>query len=131
MAACGPDILSLCHSVDLEEGVRRAGASFAYQGNIDSGVLFGSREAISRRVHETAQQAQRAGVRHILNLGHGIMQVGDASAPALASARDWDGACTRGDGGRETSARLGGKDLGASRLTCTSRAGPVAQSGRS
>ncbi|KAL6772396.1 UROD1 [Auxenochlorella protothecoides x Auxenochlorella symbiontica] len=74
MAACGPDILSLCHSVDLEEGVRRAGTNFAYQGNIDSGVLFGSREAITSRVRETAQQAQRAGVRHILNLGHGIMQ---------------------------------------------------------
>lgn len=93
MAACGPDILSLCHSVDLEEGVRRAGTNFAYQGNIDSGVLFGSREAITSRVRETAQQAQRAGVRHILNLGHGIMQVGGEVAECTVIVMRSAGQC--------------------------------------
>jgi uroporphyrinogen decarboxylase len=74
MAACDPDVISLCHTVDLAEGVQRAGASFAYQGNMDAGVLFGSNEAIEARVVETARAARDAGVRHIMNLGHGVLQ---------------------------------------------------------
>lgn len=74
MAAVGPDILSLCHTVDLNEAVERAGPQFAYQGNMDSGVLFGSKEVITQRVQQNAQQARDAGVRHIMNLGHGVMQ---------------------------------------------------------
>lgn len=46
------------------------------QGNMDSGVLFGSKEMIEQRVRQSAREAKEAGVRHILNLGHGIMQVG-------------------------------------------------------
>ena len=42
---------------------------------MDSGVLFGSKEVITQRVQENAQQARDAGVRHIMNLGHGVMQV--------------------------------------------------------
>ena len=76
MAACQPDIISLCHTVDLKEGVARAGTQFAYQGNMDSGVLFGSHEMIEQRVRETAAAAKAAGVRHVMNLGHGVMQVG-------------------------------------------------------
>lgn len=74
MAACNPDIISLCHTVDLAEGVQRAGKQFAYQGNMDAGVLFGSKAAIERRVVETAVAAREAGVRHIMNLGHGVQQ---------------------------------------------------------
>jgi uroporphyrinogen decarboxylase len=108
MAACDPDIISLCHTVDLNEGVQRAGQKFAYQvrvstadnwftpsrrkvlnlsirdsmlsicalqGNMDAGTLFGSKELITARIHETVNAAQKAGVRHIMNLGHGIQQV--------------------------------------------------------
>ena len=74
MAACNPDIISLCHTVDMAEGIQRAGTQFAYQGNMDAGVLFGSKEAIERRVRETAETARTAGVRHIMNLGHGVQQ---------------------------------------------------------
>jgi uroporphyrinogen decarboxylase len=74
MAACNPDIISLCHTVDLTEGIHRAGKQFAYQGNMDAGVLFGSKESIERRIIETAASAKAAGVRHIMNLGHGIQQ---------------------------------------------------------
>jgi len=75
MAACGPDIISLCHTVDMKEGIERAGGSkFAYQGNMDPGVLFGSKEAIEKRTVETARAARDAGVRHIVNLGHGVLQ---------------------------------------------------------
>lgn len=42
---------------------------------MDSGVLFGSKEMIEQRVRETAKAAKDMGVRHVMNLGHGIMQV--------------------------------------------------------
>lgn len=42
---------------------------------MDPGVLFGSQEAIEARIIDTAQKARNAGVRHIMNLGHGILQV--------------------------------------------------------
>ena len=41
------------------------------QGNIDPGILFGTKEAITQRIIETVKQAQ--GTRHILNLGHGVL----------------------------------------------------------
>lgn len=77
MAACNPDVISLCHTVDMVEGINRAGKNFAYQGNMDAGVLFGSKDVIEQRVHETIRSAQQAGVRHVMNLGHGIQQVRD------------------------------------------------------
>lgn len=74
MAGCNPDVISLCHTVDLVEGIQRAGSNFAYQGNMDAGVLFGSKEAIEKRVKETIFAAKAAGVRHVMNLGHGVQQ---------------------------------------------------------
>ena len=74
MAACNPDIISLCHTVDKVEGVQRAGKQFAYQGNMDAGVLFGSKETIEQRILDTVAAAKAADVRHIMNLGHGIQQ---------------------------------------------------------
>ena len=41
------------------------------QGNMDPGVLFGSKEAIERRVIDTVRAAQ--GTRHVMNLGHGVL----------------------------------------------------------
>ena len=74
MAQCNPDIISLCHTVDLQEGIHRAGKQFAYQGNMDAGVLFGSKDMIEKRVLETIKTAEEEGVRHIMNLGHGVQQ---------------------------------------------------------
>ncbi|PSC73649.1 uroporphyrinogen decarboxylase [Micractinium conductrix] len=73
MAACNPDIISLCHTVDMKEGIQRGGTQFAYQGNMDAGVLFGSKEMITQRVRETAKAAKEMGVRHVMNTGHGVM----------------------------------------------------------
>jgi hypothetical protein len=72
----------------MKEGIQRAGTQFAYQGNMDSGVLFGSQETITQRVRQNAKEAREMGVRHVLNLGHGIMQVGG-----------WVGGCCPGGGG--------------------------------
>lgn len=74
MAECDPDVISLCHTVDMSEGINRAGKKFAYQGNMDAGVLFGSKDFITERVLETIKTAEDEGVRHIMNLGHGIQQ---------------------------------------------------------
>ncbi len=41
------------------------------QGNMDPGVLFGSKDTIAQRVVETVRSAQ--GTRHIMNLGHGVL----------------------------------------------------------
>jgi uroporphyrinogen-III decarboxylase len=45
------------------------------QGNMDAGVLFGTKDTIEQRIIETVRQAEGKGVRHIMNLGHGVMQV--------------------------------------------------------
>lgn len=43
------------------------------QGNMDPGVLFGSRDVIEARVLDTIRRAKSQGVRHIMNLGHGVL----------------------------------------------------------
>lgn len=79
MAACGPDVISLCHTVDLEEAATRLPpqSGIAFQGNVDPAILFGSQDAIARRIRECVHQARAAGVKHVLNLGHGVLVVGD------------------------------------------------------
>ena len=65
MAKCDPDVISLCHTVDFSEGVKRAGGDkFAYQGNMDAGVLCGDKEHITKRVLETIKTAEDEGVRY-------------------------------------------------------------------
>uniref|UniRef100_A0A0D9VTT0 uroporphyrinogen decarboxylase n=1 Tax=Leersia perrieri TaxID=77586 RepID=A0A0D9VTT0_9ORYZ len=66
----GVDVVSLDWTVDMAEGRKRLGSNIAVQGNIDPGVLFGSKEFISKRIHDTVQKAGNSG--HVLNLGHGI-----------------------------------------------------------
>lgn len=82
MSTTGADIISVDHRVDLADAVARIrpgfeerGAPVAVQGNMDPGVLFGSREAIERRIIETVRAASGAGVgsRHVMNLGHGVL----------------------------------------------------------
>lgn len=73
MAACNPDIISIDQSVDLVDGIKRIGTGFAVQGNMDPGVLFGSKDFIEKRVVDTCRRARQAGVRHIMNLGHGVL----------------------------------------------------------
>jgi uroporphyrinogen-III decarboxylase len=43
------------------------------QGNMDPGVLFGSKDVIEARVMDTIRRAKAQGVRHIMNLGHGVL----------------------------------------------------------
>ena len=73
MTACEPDCLSIDGSVDLADAIKRCGKEFAYQGNMDPGCLFGSKDFITQRVQQIVRAASDAGVRHIMNLGHGVL----------------------------------------------------------
>lgn len=70
LALTGVDVVSLDWTVDMAEGRRRLGPEVAVQGNVDPGVLFGSKEFITNRINDTVRKAGRR--KHILNLGHGI-----------------------------------------------------------
>ena len=71
MGESGVDIVSVDWSVDMADARRRLGADMKVQGNMDPGVLFGSKEVIRDRIIDTVKKAGSKG--HILNLGHGIL----------------------------------------------------------
>lgn len=71
MGRSGADIISLDWTVDMAEARQRLGRQMKVQGNLDPGVLFGSREFIRDRILDTIRKAGNQG--HILNLGHGIL----------------------------------------------------------
>lgn len=71
MGRAGADIISLDWTVDMAEARQRLGWDVKVQGNIDPGVLFGSKEFIRDRILDTIRKAGNQG--HILNLGHGIL----------------------------------------------------------
>jgi uroporphyrinogen decarboxylase len=72
MAKSGVDLISVDWTVDMAEARQRLGSQIGVQGNIDPGVLFGSQDFIRDRILDTVLKAGKN--RHILNLGHGILQ---------------------------------------------------------
>lgn len=70
LALSGVDVVSLDWTVDMGEGRKRLGSEIAVQGNVDPGVLFGSKQFITNRIIDTVKKAGKK--KHILNLGHGI-----------------------------------------------------------
>lgn len=71
MGKSGVDIISVDWTVDMAEARQRLGKEMKVQGNVDPGVLFGSREFIRDRILDTIRKAGNRG--HILNLGHGVL----------------------------------------------------------
>jgi len=71
MGQSGVDIVSVDWTVDMADARRRLGNSVGVQGNIDPGILFGSKALIRDRIIDTIRKAGNQG--HILNLGHGIL----------------------------------------------------------
>ncbi|MDF5718357.1 MAG: uroporphyrinogen decarboxylase [Rhizonema sp. NSF051] len=71
MASSGADIVTVDWSVDMAEARARLGSHVKVQGNLDPGVLFGSKEFIRDRIRDTVRKAGSGG--HILNLGHGVL----------------------------------------------------------
>ncbi|MGD1903939.1 MAG: uroporphyrinogen decarboxylase [Geitlerinemataceae cyanobacterium] len=71
MGESGADLISVDWTVDMADARRRLGPEMGVQGNLDPGVLFGSKEFIRDRIIDTIKKAGPRG--HILNLGHGIL----------------------------------------------------------
>ncbi|MBW4443482.1 MAG: uroporphyrinogen decarboxylase [Plectolyngbya sp. WJT66-NPBG17] len=71
MSKAGADILTIDWTVDMADARARLGKDVKVQGNLDPGVLFGSKEFIRDRILDTIRKAGNRG--HILNLGHGIL----------------------------------------------------------
>jgi len=71
MGQSGVDIVSVDWTVDMADARRRLGPNIGVQGNIDPGILFGSKSLIRDRIIDTIRKAGNRG--HILNLGHGIL----------------------------------------------------------
>lgn len=71
MGQSGVDIVSVDWTVDMADARRRLGPGMIVQGNVDPGVLFGSKAFIRDRILDTVKKAGNSG--HILNLGHGIL----------------------------------------------------------
>jgi uroporphyrinogen decarboxylase len=65
------DIVSVDWTVDMAEARQRLGRQIGVQGNVDPGILFGSKQMIRDRILDTIRKAGDRG--HILNLGHGIL----------------------------------------------------------
>lgn len=71
MALSGADIVTVDWTVDMADARARLGKDMKVQGNLDPGVLFGSKEFIRDRIKDTVRKAGNRG--HILNLGHGVL----------------------------------------------------------
>ncbi|MDY6785774.1 MAG: uroporphyrinogen decarboxylase [Cyanobacteriota bacterium] len=71
MGKSGVDLMSVDWTVSMAEARQRLGPDMKVQGNLDPGVLFGSKDFIRDRILDTVRQAGRGG--HILNLGHGVL----------------------------------------------------------
>ncbi|MDZ8262267.1 uroporphyrinogen decarboxylase [Nostoc sp. ChiQUE01b] len=71
MAQSGADIVTVDWAVDMADARARLGKQVKVQGNLDPGVLFGSKQFIRDRILDTVRKAGNWG--HILNLGHGVL----------------------------------------------------------
>jgi uroporphyrinogen decarboxylase len=71
MGKSGADIVTVDWAVDMADARARLGQDMKVQGNLDPGVLFGSKEFIRDRIYDTVKKAGNYG--HILNLGHGVL----------------------------------------------------------
>jgi len=67
------DMISLDWAVDMRLARQTLGADRLVQGNVDPTVLFGTEAQIREAVHTNIAEAGGKG-RHILNLGHGVLQ---------------------------------------------------------
>jgi uroporphyrinogen decarboxylase len=67
----GANVISVDWRTDLAEARGILGPQLALQGNVDPSILLGAEDDV--RAAATAAVEKTGGVRHILNLGHGIL----------------------------------------------------------
>jgi uroporphyrinogen decarboxylase len=70
----GADMIAIDWSVDMATARAILGPEMPISGNIDPTVLFGTKEQVEMAVRECIDKAGGPGNRHLLNLGHGVMQ---------------------------------------------------------
>lgn len=70
----GADMIAVDWSIDMAEARRILGPEIPISGNIDPTILFGSKEQIEQAVRDVIDKAGGPGSKHLLNLGHGVMQ---------------------------------------------------------
>eukprot|EP00534_Pseudo-nitzschia_fraudulenta_P001028 CAMPEP_0201118890 /NCGR_PEP_ID=MMETSP0850-20130426/3089_1 /ASSEMBLY_ACC=CAM_ASM_000622 /TAXON_ID=183588 /ORGANISM="Pseudo-nitzschia fraudulenta, Strain WWA7" /LENGTH=414 /DNA_ID=CAMNT_0047384377 /DNA_START=100 /DNA_END=1344 /DNA_ORIENTATION=+ len=70
----GADMIAVDWSIDMTEARKILGPEVPVSGNIDPTILFGSKEQIEQAVRDCIDKAGGPGNRHLLNLGHGVMQ---------------------------------------------------------
>jgi uroporphyrinogen decarboxylase len=73
--ALGADAVALDWRVDMARARRILGPNVPVSGNLDPAILrTGTKEQIERAVRDCIDKAGGPGNRHILNVGHGVMQ---------------------------------------------------------
>jgi len=70
----GCDMIAVDWSIDMAEARRILGPEIPISGNIDPTILFGSKEQIEQAVRDVIDKSGGPGSKHLLNLGHGVMQ---------------------------------------------------------
>lgn len=70
----GADMIAVDWHVDMAEARKILGPDMPISGNIDPTILFGTKEQIEQAVRDCIDKAGGPGSKHLLNLGHGVMQ---------------------------------------------------------
>ena len=73
IARTGCNAVGVDWTIDLRDAKSLTDNKVALQGNMDPGVLYGTKEVIREEVQRVLE-SYGAGGRHIFNLGHGIHQ---------------------------------------------------------
>lgn len=70
----GADMIAVDWHVDMAQARKILGEDMPISGNIDPTILFGTKEQIEQAVRDCIDKAGGPGNKHLLNLGHGVMQ---------------------------------------------------------
>lgn len=70
----GADMIAVDWHVDMAQARKILGPDIPISGNIDPTILFGTKEQIEQAVRDCIDKAGGPGAKHLLNLGHGVMQ---------------------------------------------------------
>ncbi|KAL3767194.1 hypothetical protein ACHAWU_003285 [Discostella pseudostelligera] len=70
----GCDMIAVDWSIDMAQARKILGPDIPISGNIDPTILFGTKEQIEQAVRDCIDKAGGPGNKHLLNLGHGVMQ---------------------------------------------------------
>lgn len=77
MRSTSADVVGLDWAVDIADARNTLGHNVKVQGNVDPMILFGNEKAIIEATNRVLLKAGPKG--HILNVGHGVVQVRAAS----------------------------------------------------